>query len=301
MPTSRRTEQGFSHVELMVAMVVTLIIAGAIFGMMQVGQNAFRREPELVDRQDNIRMAMNLIERDLAGAGMGMGKWYQVFTPALDGVSTVVGPGGTLGGANTLSSNGHFNGSAAQTQAPDFLEFISKSPDCPDVKVSCPSPTGIQPCSAGVNLLLTAPLPSCYPSDFMVYVVWDTGGGKFGVAHNDSSAGGGAVNFPSGSMPSPCTDDDPPMICQGSQDFRGDLPAPWDGLPERIMILSMVRYEIANDADGTPCLFRSEFGGRGPAGVGARTSPPGGTWQLVARGIEDMQVVYTTLAADGVV
>src|SRR4051794_13409843 len=107
-PMRERHDRGFSLVELMVAMVVTMIIAGAIYGMMAVGQNAFRREPELVDRQDNIRMAMNLIERDLAGAGMGMGQWQQVFTPGLDGASAVVGPGGTVA-ANALSSNGHFN------------------------------------------------------------------------------------------------------------------------------------------------------------------------------------------------
>ena len=51
MDRGRRPEAGFSMVELVVAMAVTLIVAGAIFGLMSAGQSAFRREPELMDRQ----------------------------------------------------------------------------------------------------------------------------------------------------------------------------------------------------------------------------------------------------------
>jgi prepilin-type N-terminal cleavage/methylation domain-containing protein len=290
------TERGFSLVELMVAMVVTMIIAGAIYGMMAVGQNAMRREPELVDRQDNIRMAMNLIERDLAGAGMAQGTWQQVFSQNLDGASSVVGPGGALltGG---LSTNGHFNGSAAQAAKPDFLEFVAHSGTCPDVAVDC-SGNGNSPCTNGSNLNLKAPLPACYGTDALVYVVWSSGGGKWGVAHNATNASGGSVNFPAGQKPNPCTATNPPMICSGGgADFSTNPPQapPFEGQPQWIMSMALIRYEVATDADGTPCLFRSDVGGHGALGSGNYAAPPSGTWQLVARGIEDMQVVYTTL------
>ena len=62
-------ERGFSLVELMVAMTVTLIVSGAIYGLLTSGSNAFRREPELADRQQNIRVAMDLISRDVYNAG----------------------------------------------------------------------------------------------------------------------------------------------------------------------------------------------------------------------------------------
>ena len=67
-----RAQAGFSLVELLVAMTVTLIITGAVFGLLSGGQNAFRREPERTDRQQNIRMAMDLIMRDIATAGAAM-------------------------------------------------------------------------------------------------------------------------------------------------------------------------------------------------------------------------------------
>jgi len=40
----RRPEDGFSLVELMVAMTVTLIVSAAIYGLLTSGSNAFRRE-----------------------------------------------------------------------------------------------------------------------------------------------------------------------------------------------------------------------------------------------------------------
>ena len=64
-----RRQSGFSLVELMVAMTVTLIVSGAIYGLLASGGNAFRREPEVADRQQNIRLAMDLITRDVYTAG----------------------------------------------------------------------------------------------------------------------------------------------------------------------------------------------------------------------------------------
>ena len=100
-----RQERGFSLVELMVAMTVTLIVSGAIYGLLTSGSNAFRREPELADRQQNIRVAMDLISRDVFNAGAALPTFSQVFTridPA--GGACAAGPqrlraAGTLGAA----------------------------------------------------------------------------------------------------------------------------------------------------------------------------------------------------------
>ena len=61
-------ETGFSLIELMVAMLITLIVSGAIFGLLSSGHSAFRREPELSDRQQSIRLAMDVISRDVVNA-----------------------------------------------------------------------------------------------------------------------------------------------------------------------------------------------------------------------------------------
>jgi len=73
-------ESGFTLIELLVAMTVTVIITGAMYGLLAGGQNAFRREPELTDRQQSIRMAMDRVQRDVLIAGQKMGTFAQAFT-----------------------------------------------------------------------------------------------------------------------------------------------------------------------------------------------------------------------------
>src|SRR5262249_40561309 len=61
-----------------------------------------------------------------------------------------------------------------------------------------------------------------------------------------------------------------------------------------IVPVQVVRYQIARDADQVPNLWRSATGGRSQVdGYAAVANPPGAAWQMVARGIEDMQVQYT--------
>ena len=55
--------------------------------------------------------------------------------------------------------------------------------------------------------------------------------------------------------------------------------------PQWIVLGQIIRYRIALEADGTPNLERSGFGGQ--------DYPDGTTsWELVARGVEDLQVEY---------
>ena len=44
-----RHESGFSLTELLVAMLVTMVVSGAIFTLLSAGQGAFRRQPELTE------------------------------------------------------------------------------------------------------------------------------------------------------------------------------------------------------------------------------------------------------------
>ncbi|HXK08003.1 MAG TPA: prepilin-type N-terminal cleavage/methylation domain-containing protein, partial [Vicinamibacteria bacterium] len=75
-----RGERGFTLVELLVAITITLVVSASIYGLLSAGQNAFRREPSLADRQQNIRIAMDSIARDIDNAGIGMPLVSQVFT-----------------------------------------------------------------------------------------------------------------------------------------------------------------------------------------------------------------------------
>jgi type IV pilus assembly protein PilW len=148
MTTSDPREAGFSLVELLVAMAMTLIVSGAIFGLLTGGQNAFRREPEMTDRQQNIRIAMDLIKRDVAGAGAGMVPYVQAFT---NGLNAAGGNPTNAAGGQTL---GVIDNPATAT---DILEILTASGDC--------SPTVVAPgtVAAPATLVSVERLPGCYP------------------------------------------------------------------------------------------------------------------------------------------
>jgi len=250
-------ESGFSLIELTVAIAITLIISGAIYGLLAKGQSSFRREPELSDRQQNIRVAMDLMQRDISQAGQKMGAWFQVFTDGLNGV----GPAGS-GGQNT-----------------DFMEIWLSDGSCPDAPADPNNPTD------GANLNTAEAIPRCYNNDSFVLVIYASGCAKYGFGHN-IHAGRGKINFPPGQQP-------PDSQINSPGDLKECNPPDDNSTPERMASVSIIRYEVANDSEGVPGLYRSNTGGMDPGISGYVAAPdPAGHWQLVARGIEDLQVDY---------
>jgi prepilin-type N-terminal cleavage/methylation domain-containing protein len=264
-------QSGFSLVEMIIAMAVTLVVTGAVYGIMSGGNTAFRREPELTDRQQNARVAMDMIQRDIANAGTNLGPLFQTFTQGLNGANAaVVGPTG-------LNA--------------DHLEVFGNDGTCPDAPTRLGDPTN------GVNVVAAGPIPSCYSEDALVVVLYSNGGAKWGVGH-EIHAQNKMINFPGG-LNGPDT---------GSQiQGHGELAewVPGDGSrPVAHSPLNLVRYEIGYDPPGVPApagvpsLYRSPTGGRDPSN-GAVYLPPtsaanvtNGKWQLLARGVEDLQVQY---------
>jgi len=273
---SNQGASGFSLIELTIAMVVTLIVSGAIFGLLTGGKNAFRREPELSDRQQNIRVAMDLIQKDIGNAGMQMSDFVQAFTRG-DGPSGAPAP--PLNGLGPLGPNGINS---------DFLQLFGNTGECPEAQAE-PNPTG-------VVVRMMELFPNCYRLPGLVMLVGEPGAVPpyaVGVACPRGGGPGGGncgavacANFPPGQAP------------------NYNLPG-GDQIPDPLAIMlpvQVVRYEIRVDADGVPNLWRSPQGNiaaaaGGPAcGAGGELSDG---WQLVAKGIEDMQIRYTM--ADGVV
>jgi prepilin-type N-terminal cleavage/methylation domain-containing protein len=62
-------EQGFTLVEVLVALAITMIVMSAVFGLLTQGQDSFRREPEISDLQQSARTGLDRISSDLAMAG----------------------------------------------------------------------------------------------------------------------------------------------------------------------------------------------------------------------------------------
>ncbi len=257
--SNRNSQGGFSIVELMIAMVVTLIVTGAVFGLLSGGQSAFKVQPERTDRQQNIRSALDLIIRDVASAGVGMPSFAQVFTPLVNGSGPAASPFG--GGTDELqilaNSEGFPNEQACnidgnriilRKKAIDFgagtnvmLLFMDGSWTVKTAD-SFAQDTGAGSCTGADHVAVTLDGAACAPSA--------TGLGNAGAA--------ASIN------PTACG------VAAGTQCCNVDT-------EKGLGFGEVIRYRINVDATGIPNLERSVNGG---------------VFQIVARAIEDLQVQY---------
>ena len=67
----RKTERGYSLVEIIIAMTVFLIVTGAIYSLLQVGRIDRNRASRRSDVMKNARVAIHLMGRDALNAGLG--------------------------------------------------------------------------------------------------------------------------------------------------------------------------------------------------------------------------------------
>lgn len=281
MPATPSHERGFSLVELLVAMVVTLLIAGGIFGLLYDSNRTFGREPAVSEQQQNARIAMSLIESDLFSAGAGGGPFTQVFTNLLDDTAT-----DSTGVASPLSV---IDGGSSRA---DALELRAAVDECASLQL-CKNPSG-------ASVFLFETIPSCMKVPGLViitdnaghsYTRWACKPGGGAPTGNCTSGGGnpnGHVTFPAGAGGEGCT-------VPGDDCNNGGDPAPELQLPAYMTAINKVRYEVRAAADGVPSLWRSPTGGSAATASGWCDPDGGGNgndWQLVARGIEDLQVRY---------
>lgn len=67
----RQSEQGFSLLELIIAMFTFLIVTGSIYGVMQISIRSRSVVNEQVQLTKNMRLSLNLVGRDTYNAGFG--------------------------------------------------------------------------------------------------------------------------------------------------------------------------------------------------------------------------------------
>jgi type II secretory pathway pseudopilin PulG len=254
-------EGGFSLIELLIAIVCTLFVGGAVMAMLVAGNSAFRREPALSDRQQNIRVAMDLIQRDLSSAGSEMDPFVQAFMRQDPDGSLLDGKGPR--GPDNVES--------------DHLEIIGNPGDCPMVPVTGPT---------GVVLRPNRELPACYDTPALVFLQGQRppppGELPYAVGFACDPTAPRVINFPPGQ--------------DRDHNFPGgrNIPNP----TVTVSAIQVVRYIIRVDApplgdNQTPNLWRSPTGGVNPdatCGGGGGGGTDG--YELVARGIEDLQVWY---------
>lgn len=262
-----RAERGFSMIELMVAMTVTLIVTGAMYGMIASGQSSFRKEPAIMDRQQQIRIAMSRIAEDIIAGGLNIGTFTQAFAPNLN----ATGPLGVTAGQNS-----------------DKLEVRSQTPGCPPVRIDPDNPRN------GANYNAEGGWPSCYPEPGWVLAFFPDGNAKWGWGHNQHGNNNSKFNFPPGQQPTMSQMEGVDNL-QCSLDVNVVGTCPPENQSEAIFFaqMDMMRWEIAADVDGTPALYRSASGGfSSTTETFTGASSTSDAWQQIARGIEDMQIQY---------
>ena len=252
MPSKRAAvPEGFSLVELMVAMVVTMIVVGAVYGLLSGGQSAFRVQPERTDRQQNIRSAMDLIMRDIAAAGDGMPEFTQTFKVGLNGVGPM--------GPNSENT--------------DEIQILTNPQGFPSLDV-CHS-TGVANSSSlqlkrgGSILPIPSPPPIlsilAFKADPAAPLLW----AAVPVATITSTAAGADCGGGTGDRQTLDL-----AACNASG--LGNFGAAACEITQ-IGLGEVAHYRILAGPDGVPNLERSANGG---------------AFQVVARGIEDLQVLY---------
>jgi prepilin-type N-terminal cleavage/methylation domain-containing protein len=65
----RKTERGFSLIELLMAMAIFLLICGAMFGLLQLSQQKYSSESQMSGTFQETRLAMDQIVRDVNESG----------------------------------------------------------------------------------------------------------------------------------------------------------------------------------------------------------------------------------------
>ncbi len=258
----KRTQGGFSLVELIVALTVTLMVTGAIYKLVTAGQSAFRREPALADRQQNVRAAMDRVSRDVFNGGTGLPEWMQVFTTDLDAKGPIMGSGGVQS---------------------DMIEFASVG-NCPPSELCKINGDQLTMKEAKPTCMMT-PGELLFASPRQYHLVTMK---KPGNESNDACKSGGAGK--NGHM---VVDEGNTKLCPDATGgnnknviFTPDPAKPAENAcPLWVMTGEIVRYRINTDVKGVPNLERSGHGVDGP-------------WEIVAAGIEDFQVQYRHLGDD---
>jgi prepilin-type N-terminal cleavage/methylation domain-containing protein len=297
MPIMTRRENGFSLVELMIALTVTLIVSGAIYGLLTSGSAAFRREPELADRQQNIRVAMDLLARDVFNAGEALPTFSQVFT-------LTDGAGGSCTGGQGLNGcggAGALGATAAAARAPgdggdpsantDVIEMLAAVETCP-VQNVCVHPGSIGDAGTYVS---QQQVPACLALPALILITDN----DFFSIQPGQPVSTGAIPCPGGNVATNGSVQLGPSL-QPEWSWTGTGGSGAEPLPVFLHGARIVRYVVApstDPMDPSPALWRSTSGQFLPDGSPGAGPGAGAPWQIVARGIEDLQLEY--LAGDG--
>lgn len=120
VPEGLSHPSGFTLIELMIAMVMGLVLLAALYSFFIFQNKELKKQEQITEMQQNARMAMDMISRDLAMAGFG-GYNATAILPRCTGTTTAANApcvGITAANANSISFTMDVNDDAS-TGVPD--------------------------------------------------------------------------------------------------------------------------------------------------------------------------------------
>jgi len=254
-------ERGFTLVELMIAIVISSVIVAAGYTILTTAHKATMSNERAVDTQQNTRVAMELIARDIKQAGFGISKTIAL-NPPVGGTAGNCTAGGASVPIRPVDNNSAIPLTAVNDTGADSISFVVPRTN-PSWYLNSAAPSG--PVSSTITLSAAAVAE-------MVTEGMQNGSGAYISLGGSFTA---PVTLSSGST---ITLGNPIM---GPMYFAG---APATGT--QVFLLQCVTYQVqtgAGNCNGSagPCLTRTVDSGTAPA---VTTS--------LVDGVEDLQFAF---------
>lgn len=280
-PNKKRSEGGFSLLELVISMLLFTMVTGTVFGLLQVARQTKTVVSENTGLAKNVRLALNLVGRDTYNAGYGYPLRNTVVLPD-NRVSTLLGIPNDVDSSrdtvppiiagNNVTLNTYNTAAGVRT---DQITFLFKDtafnlvPNNPANGVSQPlNINAATTTSTGIDEIvpISGGNSACRVND--IYLISGGNGSTLGVA--TALQGANIVQFSNGDVLG--------FNQTGtSGPLRSIVP------PAGMQRVRMVTYFVT--PDGT--LTRREFGNAPPAIPSAAYVD-----EPLVYGVEDFQIVY---------
>jgi prepilin-type N-terminal cleavage/methylation domain-containing protein len=279
--TARRNQDGFSLVELMVAITVMGIVVGAVFSLVRDSMKVASSTYELTDAQENLRTAQEIINRDLMCAGEGLKSISTIRAPATFATGFITAtPVVTSAGIVNLGIITTDNNVAAGTAVPQAspAATIRTSTDRQTIMEIDPSFEAVSPTaitSTGGTVTLSA--TDYAAGNFVageIYFLTSSLGGTFGAITSVDSTNK-KLNFASG--------DTYGLNLAGAGGHINFI-STGGTLPTSLMRMKMIQYYVNSNG----MLMRRVFG---VPGRGFRES-------IVAEHVVNVQFTYYLVTVD---
>ena len=266
-----QSERGFTLIELMISIVISSVIVAAGYTVLTTTHKATISNERAVGTQQNVRVAMELIARDIKQAGFGMPMAPNTPVGGTAGNCATGATGTTTAAIRPVDNNSAIPLTAVNDTGADTISLVVPRTNATN--------------GAVLGWVLTSPAPSAGAGSFTTISLSGTAVTEM-VAEGMADGSGAYVSL-GGVLTLPVTSSSGATITLGSPtyapiNFPGSVTP---GLGTQVYLLQCVTYSVANGAaacgSAGPCLTRTVDSGTAPT---VTTS--------LVDGVEDLQFAF---------